>query len=96
MGFLCNPPRKPKASSSGFSPISLLSSPSDFDGHFPPDRQVPHLCVHARANTAFCVFLFKVLDITREMVTYARSHVDDVEFSAEDALRSDYDFLSEV
>ena len=30
------------------------------------------------------------------MVTCARSHVDDVEFSAEDALRSDYDFLSEV
>lgn len=30
------------------------------------------------------------------MVTHARSHVDDVEFSAEDALRSDYDFLSEV
>lgn len=38
----------------------------------------------------------QVLDITREMVTHARSHVDDVEFSAEDALRSDYDFLSEV
>lgn len=30
------------------------------------------------------------------MVTHAVSHVDDVEFSAEDALRSDYDFLSEV
>ncbi|CAB1111424.1 unnamed protein product [Ectocarpus sp. CCAP 1310/34] len=38
----------------------------------------------------------QVLEITREMVTHARSHVDDVEFSAEDALRSDYDFLSEV
>lgn len=40
--------------------------------------------------------LLQVLDITRDMVTHARSHVDDVEFSAEDALRSDYDFLSEV
>lgn len=38
----------------------------------------------------------EVLEITKEMVTCARSHVDDVEFSAEDALRSDYDFLSEV
>ena len=38
----------------------------------------------------------KVLDITRQMVTHARSKVEDVEFSAEDALRSDYDFLSEV
>lgn len=38
----------------------------------------------------------QVLDITRDMVTHARSHVDDVEFSAEDALRSDYNFLSEV
>lgn len=38
----------------------------------------------------------QVLEITKEMVTCARSHVDDVEFSAEDALRSDYDFLSEV
>eukprot|EP00904_Undaria_pinnatifida_P005742 jgi/Undpi1/2298/HiC_scaffold_13.g05682.m1 len=38
----------------------------------------------------------EVLDITHDMVTCARNHVDDVEFSAEDALRSDYDFLSEV
>ncbi|CAM9946609.1 unnamed protein product [Ascophyllum nodosum] len=38
----------------------------------------------------------QVLDITRQMVTHARSKVEDVEFSAEDALRSDYDFLSEV
>lgn len=38
----------------------------------------------------------KVLEITRQMVTHARSHVEDVEFSAEDALRSDYNFLSEV
>lgn len=37
-----------------------------------------------------------MLEITRDMVTHARSLVDDVEFSAEDALRSDYNFLSEV
>jgi len=38
----------------------------------------------------------QVLEITREMVSLAKSHVDDVEFSAEDALRSDHDFLSQV
>jgi len=38
----------------------------------------------------------EVLEITREMVGLARSLVDDVEFSAEDALRSDPDFLCEV
>jgi len=36
------------------------------------------------------------LDSTGENVTLARSYVDDVEFSAEDALRSDVDFLCEV
>lgn len=50
--------------------------------------------------TWYCSFVTcaaqQVLDITREMVSHARSHVDDVEFSAEDALRSDYEFLSEV
>lgn len=34
--------------------------------------------------------------ITAEMVALARSHVEDVEFSAEDALRSDWDFLAEL
>lgn len=38
----------------------------------------------------------EVLQITTEMVTYARSLCEDVEFSAEDAIRSDPDFLSEV
>lgn len=38
----------------------------------------------------------QVLEITREMVTYARSLSEDVEFSAEDALRSDPAFLYEV
>ncbi|GAB5030349.1 2-isopropylmalate synthase [Nannochloropsis oceanica] len=38
----------------------------------------------------------QVLEITREMVTYARSLCEDVEFSAEDALRSDPAFLYEV
>ena len=38
----------------------------------------------------------QVLDITTEMVTYARSLCEDVEFSAEDALRSDHQFLFEV
>ena len=36
------------------------------------------------------------LDSTGENVTLARSYVDDVEFSAEDALRSDVDFLCQV
>ncbi|MGE0393661.1 MAG: 2-isopropylmalate synthase [Vicinamibacterales bacterium] len=36
------------------------------------------------------------LDSTGENVTRARSYVDDVEFSAEDALRSDVDFLCQV
>lgn len=38
----------------------------------------------------------EVLEITREMVSYARSLCEDVEFSAEDALRSDPAFLYEV
>jgi 2-isopropylmalate synthase len=38
----------------------------------------------------------QVLDITTEMVSHAKSLCEDVEFSAEDALRSDFDFLYEV
>ncbi len=38
----------------------------------------------------------EVLKIVPEMVQYARSLVDDVEFSCEDAARSDYNFLYEV
>mmetsp|Transcript_7793 Transcript_7793/g.10382 ORF Transcript_7793/g.10382 Transcript_7793/m.10382 type:complete len:617 (+) Transcript_7793:116-1966(+) len=38
----------------------------------------------------------EVLEITREMVGLAKSLVEDIEFSAEDALRSDPDFLCEV
>lgn len=38
----------------------------------------------------------QVLDITTEMVSYASSLCKDVEFSAEDALRSDHEFLYEV
>ncbi len=33
------------------------------------------------------VHIFQVIDIVREMVTYAHSLVKDIEFSAEDALR---------
>ena len=38
----------------------------------------------------------EVLKITGEMVAYARSLVEDIEFSAEDALRSDWAFLAQV
>ena len=38
----------------------------------------------------------QVLDTTTEMVSHAKSLCDDVEFSAEDALRSDFEFLYEV
>ncbi|CAM9768949.1 unnamed protein product [Chrysoparadoxa australica] len=38
----------------------------------------------------------KVLQVTAEMVSLAKSLVDDVEFSGEDALRSDREFLAEV
>ncbi len=38
----------------------------------------------------------EVLNIVPEMVSYAKSFVDDVEFSCEDAARSDLDFLYEV
>jgi 2-isopropylmalate synthase len=38
----------------------------------------------------------EVLTITREMVAYARSLVDDVEFSCEDAGRSDPEFMHQV
>lgn len=38
----------------------------------------------------------EVLDITTKMVTYARSLCEDVEFSAEDAIRSDPEFLCDV
>mmetsp|Transcript_22879 Transcript_22879/g.51598 ORF Transcript_22879/g.51598 Transcript_22879/m.51598 type:complete len:610 (+) Transcript_22879:85-1914(+) len=38
----------------------------------------------------------EVIEITREMVGLARSLCEDVEFSAEDALRSDHEFLYQV
>ncbi|MCX5951676.1 MAG: 2-isopropylmalate synthase, partial [Cyanobacteria bacterium] len=38
----------------------------------------------------------EVLDITAEMVAYARSLVDDVEFSCEDAGRSDPEYMHQV
>ena len=38
----------------------------------------------------------EVLDIVPDMVGYSKSFVDDVEFSCEDAARSDLDFLYEV
>ena len=38
----------------------------------------------------------EVLDIVHKMVSFAKSKVDDVEFSAEDALRSDPEFLVKV
>src|SRR5208337_1507734 len=38
----------------------------------------------------------QALDLTAESVRLARSHVDDVEFSPEDATRSDRDFLVEM
>jgi len=38
----------------------------------------------------------QVLEMTRAAVRQARSYVDDVEFSAEDATRSDIDYLCEV
>jgi 2-isopropylmalate synthase len=38
----------------------------------------------------------EVLDRVSEMVAFARSFVEDVEFSAEDATRSDWDYLVEV
>lgn len=38
----------------------------------------------------------EVLDRTAEMVKYAKHYCDDVEFSAEDATRSDWDFLAKV
>jgi len=38
----------------------------------------------------------EVLEAVKEAVTYAKSLVDDVEFSAEDASRSDLDFLVQV
>ncbi|KAG5176957.1 2-Isopropylmalate synthase [Tribonema minus] len=38
----------------------------------------------------------QVLAITHEMVSHAKSLIDDVEFSAEDALRSDPEFLAKV
>ena len=37
-----------------------------------------------------------MLAITHEMVSYAKSFTEDIEFSAEDALRSDPEFLAQV
>lgn len=36
----------------------------------------------------------QVIDRIREMVAYAKSYCDDIEFSAEDASRSDWAFLA--
>ena len=49
-----------------------------------------HLAKKLQITRAQC------LDATGENVSLARTYVDDVEFSAEDALRSDVDFLCEV
>src|SRR5207237_9257173 len=38
----------------------------------------------------------EALQQAREVVSLARSHCDDIEFSPEDATRSDFDFLCEV
>src|SRR6185369_11132820 len=38
----------------------------------------------------------QVIDMTRQAVTLARTFVDEVEFSAEDATRSDAEYLCEV
>lgn len=38
----------------------------------------------------------EVLDATKKMVSYAKSKCDDIEFSAEDATRSDIDFIVRV
>ena len=38
----------------------------------------------------------EVIEMTRQAVSLARQHVDEVEFSAEDATRSDVDYLCEV
>jgi 2-isopropylmalate synthase len=38
----------------------------------------------------------EVIEITKEMVTYAKSLCDDIEFSCEDATRTDKDYLCEV
>ncbi len=38
----------------------------------------------------------EVIEMTREAISLAREHADDVEFSAEDATRSDVNFLCEV
>ncbi len=38
----------------------------------------------------------EVIEITKEMVTYAKSLCDDIEFSCEDATRSDLEFLCQV
>lgn len=38
----------------------------------------------------------EVLELARDAVALAKSYVDDVEFSAEDATRSDWDFLCQV
>lgn len=38
----------------------------------------------------------EVIEMTREAVSLARAHADDVEFSAEDATRSDVNFLCDV
>src|SRR5262247_3910020 len=38
----------------------------------------------------------EVIEMTRQAVTLARQHADEVEFSAEDATRSDVDYLCDV
>jgi 2-isopropylmalate synthase len=49
-----------------------------------------HLKVKLRMSREQC------LDAAVESVRYARQHTDDVQFSAEDATRSDFDFLCKV
>lgn len=66
-------------------------------------RKAAHPRIHTFVATSDIHLQYKlkktraeVIEMTREAVSMARNHADEVEFSAEDATRSDVDYLCEV
>ena len=78
------------------------TSRGDIDAAAAALREAPRRRIHVFLGTSPIHRDFKlhmsareVVETIRDMVAYARSHADDVEFSAEDAIRTERDFLVE-
>ena len=74
----------------------------DIDAAWDAVKEANHPRIHVFLATSDIHMEYKlkmtreqVIDRIREMVAYAKSYCDDIEFSAEDASRSDWSFLAQ-